>query len=89
MIERAACLRSVTSSDGTVLLDIEKGTLTTLNECGAFIWQAIERGESESQIVDSLRRETNASIEMLRNDVDEFLLSLEQSELITRRQDGR
>jgi len=75
-------LRSVVNADGAALLDTELGTLTTLNETGAFVWRAIERGESQEAIVKELARITGESIQTIESDVQHFLDDLADRKLI-------
>jgi hypothetical protein len=84
MIGPASHLRSVATEDGAAVLDTELGTLTTLNPTGAYIWKALERGESEEMIVAGLARETGVSANTVERDVHDFIASLEACRLIAR-----
>ena len=58
MSNRDPHLRSFANEDGTVILNTRLGTISTLNPTGAFIWQALKRGESLEAIAESLAQET-------------------------------
>jgi hypothetical protein len=83
VIDRLLHLRSSVSKDGAAVLDIERGTLTTLNETGAFVWHALERGESEESIVADLVRATGQPVEAIAGDVRVFLDDLTTQKLIS------
>lgn len=84
MAHDKAHLRTVANQDGAAILDTERGTISTLNRTGAYIWQALERGESEETVVAGLARETGASANTVERDVHDFLTSLEACRLIAR-----
>jgi hypothetical protein len=75
-------LRSVMNQDGAAILDTKLGTLTTLNETGAYIWQALERGEREEAIVMALTHATSESAKVIERDVRSFLVALAEQNLI-------
>jgi hypothetical protein len=64
---------TVSSRDGTAILDIERGTISTLNSTGAFAWERLERGETPETIIANLAREKGESIPIVECDVREFL----------------
>lgn len=66
-------LRSIWDSDGAVVLDIDRGTLTRLNSTGSYVWERLLRGESVSHIVLSLAGETNTDVTVVQRGVDAFL----------------
>jgi hypothetical protein len=74
-------LRSTGNQDGAAVLDIRRGTMTTLNPTGAFIWQGLERGETEDTIVSWLVVETGASVDMVARDVRDFVAALREQNI--------
>ena len=84
MTDHLTHLRSAVSKDGAALLDTDRGTLTTLNETGAFVWQKLERGESEDAIVADLTAATGESIEAVTSDVRGFIAELSAHGLTVR-----
>jgi Coenzyme PQQ synthesis protein D (PqqD) len=75
-------LQSVVDQDGAVILDIERGRISTLNPTGAFVWQGLQRGESLESIIANLARETGEPSLMVERDVREFLEDLKQKRLL-------
>ena len=74
-------LRSTGNQDGAAVLDIRRGTMTTLNATGAFIWQGLERGETEDTIVAKLAAETGASADVVARDVRDFVAELRKQNI--------
>ena len=78
-----AHLRTIVSQDGAAVLDTERGTISTLNTTGAYIWQALERGEREEEIVDQLARETGESPNAIHGDVKDLIASLRGQKVLS------
>lgn len=75
-------LRSIVNSDGAAVLDPMQGTLTTLNETGAYVWQALGRGDSEEAIVRALAEATGESAEVIAVDLRAFLTTLTEHKML-------
>jgi len=75
-------VRSTQSQDGTIVLDIERGRMLRLNLTGSLIFERLQRGQTESQIVDGISQEFRVSQDIAQTDVGEFLKSMEQAGLI-------
>jgi hypothetical protein len=75
-------LQSVVDQDGAVILDIERGLISTLNPTGAYVWQGLERGESLETIMANLARETGEESLRVERDVREFVEDLKQKRLL-------
>jgi hypothetical protein len=73
MSEIGARLHSIGDTDGTVILDVERNRLVTLNTTGSFIWGRLERGHSMGMIVEELSQATNADPLIVEDDVRAFL----------------
>jgi ABC-type transporter Mla subunit MlaD len=74
-------LRTIANQDGAVILNSAAGTITTLNSTGAFVWQALERGENQDAIVADLARETGEQVDTLERDVQKFIDALKNQHL--------
>jgi hypothetical protein len=83
MTHDKAHLRTIVNQDGAAVLDTERGTISTLNTTGAYIWQALERGEREEEIVDQLARETGESPNAIRGDVKDLIASLRGQKVLS------
>jgi ABC-type transporter Mla subunit MlaD len=75
-------LRTIANQDGAVILNSAAGTITTLNSTGAFVWQALERGENQDAIVADLARETGEQVDTLERDVRKFMDALKNQHLL-------
>jgi hypothetical protein len=75
-------LRTIANQDGAVILNSAAGTITTLNSTGAFVWQALERGENQDAIVADLARETGEQVDTLERDVQKFIDALKKQNLL-------
>jgi hypothetical protein len=82
MAHNNANLRTIVNQDGAAVLDTERGTISTLNTTGAYIWEALERGEREEQIVEGLARETSESPDVVRQDVSGFIAALHEQKIL-------
>ena len=77
-------LHAVIDQDGAAILDIDRGQITTLNATGAFVWQAIERGDAIESIVRTISRETGEPALTVEYDVRGFVQSLREKNLLRR-----
>jgi hypothetical protein len=75
-------LRTIVNQDGAAVLDTERGTISTFNTTGAYIWQALERGEREEEIVEGLAHETGESPDVIRQDVNDFIAALNEQRIL-------
>jgi hypothetical protein len=82
MAHDKAHLRTIANQDGAAVLDTQRGTISTLNTTGAYIWQALERGEREEVIVEGLARETGESPDAIRQDVNAFIKVLHEHRIL-------
>jgi hypothetical protein len=83
MVNGNAHLRTIVNEDGAAILDTQRGTISTLNTTGAYIWQALERGEREDAIVAGLARETDCSQEDIAQDVNDFIVALQERKILS------
>jgi Coenzyme PQQ synthesis protein D (PqqD) len=75
-------LRTVIDRDGGVILDIERGLISTLNPTGAYVWNGMQRGDSLETITVNLVRETGEEALIVERDVREFVEDLKQKSLL-------
>jgi hypothetical protein len=83
MVRPAAHLRSAIDQDGTVILDIERDTLATLNATGGYVWGRLQQGELVDDIVRELAADTNTEIAVVDHDVRVFIDQLMSKRLVT------
>lgn len=74
--------RVIVNQDGAAILDTKAGTISTINASGAYIWQALERGEDIESIAQGLARETGEPIEAVKTDMADFIESLKRQDLL-------
>jgi len=77
-----AHLRTIMNHDGAAILNSTTGTILTLNTTGAFVWQALERGEDPVTIALELARETGKQVETVERDVRQFVQALKDRQLL-------
>ena len=77
-------LQTVIDQDGGVILDIERGLISTLNSTGAYVWNGMQRGDSLETITANLARETGEDPLTVERDVHEFVKDLKQRSLLPR-----
>lgn len=81
-------IRSTINNDGGILLDVDSGIIYSLNPVGAKIWSSLqesERGLSFDELLDSLKRQFDASPQQLQSDLDVFLVTMETKGLVRKR----
>lgn len=82
MYKISDAVRSAHGQDGAVLFDLRTGRMLRLNSVGSMIFQRLEEGRAQSQIVEEISRDFNVCPTTVQKDVIEFLRSLEQLKLI-------
>lgn len=75
-------IRAIVNQDGAAILDAKAGRILTLNSSGAYIWQALERGEEIETIAEGLARETGEQIQIVRVDLADFIEVLKAQNLL-------
>lgn len=82
MYRVSATVRSTHNQDGAIVLDIERGRVLRLNVTASLIFERLQQGQAQSQIVDGIVQQFGMSREIVRADVTEFLKLLEQQGLV-------
>jgi hypothetical protein len=75
-------IRSTHTPDGGIVLDINEGRMFSLNSSGSVIFQFLENGLPEDQIVKELVRRFGIPVEVAKSDLDEFRQSLSNLTLL-------
>jgi len=81
-------IRTSFNQDGAVLMDIQGGSMLTLNPIGSIIWQQLSDGRSPEQIAEHLASEFGITREHALTDVSEFVQQLEAQHLIRPSESG-
>ena len=82
MFKVSDSVRSTHGQDGAIVLDVKQGQMFNLNLVGSRILELLEQGSSEAEIVDTVSREFTADVDMVRDDVKEFLATLKAYKLL-------
>jgi len=56
--------------------------IITLNQSGTILWQALQNGENEKDLIKTLLNEYDVSEEIAKKDVEEFLNTLKKANII-------
>jgi hypothetical protein len=75
-------VRSIINQDGGILLDIEHGTMISLNVSASQIWKKLQLNIPPDQIAREISVEFQISTETARHDVQEFIDNLQKHELL-------
>jgi Coenzyme PQQ synthesis protein D (PqqD) len=75
-------IRMTVTQGGEVLMDIQRGSMLTLNPAGTIMWQQLSDGCSPSQVADQLASKFAIPHEQASADVNEFLEQLQAQRLI-------
>ena len=82
MTSHGSHLRTVSNPDGAVILDTKLGKISTLNSTGAYVWEALHRGDDIGRIAANLAFETGQQVEALERDVRDFIATLKAQHLL-------
>lgn len=77
-------LRATHNQDGAIILAIHTGQVLRLNPTGSLVFQQLQNGSTESQIVKAISERFRLSLKDANDDVYQFLNALERLELIHR-----
>jgi hypothetical protein len=78
-------VRSTHGQDGAIVLDVQQGQMFNLNRVGSRMFELLETGSAEPEIVDAISQEFSVSREMVEDDVHEFIGTLKKNRLVTER----
>ena len=75
-------VRSTRTGDGGVLLDLRHGRILTLNAVGSDIFELLQQGYDQSQIVDTVSRRFGVPIQNVQADVLAFVQTLQRCDIL-------
>ena len=75
-------VRSMINRDGGILMDIEHGTMISLNVSASRVWKKLEQNIPQNQIIEEVSVEFDISPETARRDVQEFFDNLQKHSLL-------
>ena len=79
-ISRSARLSK--SSDGGILLDVERGLVFSLNPVGIRIVELLQDGNDAPRLANTISQEFRISQEIARKDIADFLTALQEQHLL-------
>lgn len=83
MLRLSEHVRAAHTQDGSVLLDVERGRMFSLNPTGSRVVELLKPGVDESEIAPLLAREFGIDFQTAAKDLAEFLSMLERHALVT------
>lgn len=75
-------VRAVFTEGGAVLQNTENGATYSINPTGAYIWRHFTEGATKDDVVNRVSAEFGVEREQVCRDVEEFLVELEQKDLL-------
>lgn len=75
-------VRQVSTSDGTVLLDVDRGRFYGLNPTGTVVWKGLSDGRTVDQIASDLAARFTAPLGRIRTDVTALVTQLRDRGLL-------
>jgi len=76
MVPFTETIRTLSSTDGGVVLDLRSGQMFRVNQLGARVLDLLVHGDSPAQIALKLSVEFQVALTEVQTDVDEFVESL-------------
>lgn len=74
-------LRTTVTPYGAVVFNMRSGELKPLNSTGAYVWQALQRGEAIDVIAVNLARDTGEELSVVQSGVAAFVAELQDNQL--------
>jgi hypothetical protein len=78
MFKVSGAIRSTSTEDGAVLLDIHRGRILGLNRMGSRVFKMLEGGVDQDQIAGEISNEFGVDAGRVRNDVLDFIRTLQE-----------
>lgn len=82
MFKVSGAVRSTTTEDGAVLLDIQHGRLLGLNRMGSRVFEMLQSGVDQNQIVGEISKDCGVDADQVRNDVLDFIRTLREHKVL-------
>jgi Coenzyme PQQ synthesis protein D (PqqD) len=82
-MKAAQHVRANVTTDGVVLLDVKEGSVYSANVVGARIWELLQSGRTQAEIVEQIAVEYSAPHATVETDLREFVHALRNRALVT------
>lgn len=88
MLTISPSIRLARSQDGGVVLDVNQGTMFSVNQVGARVIELLSEGPDLQSLSQAIGSEFHVSPESVRGDITEFLAVLRDEHLLVEPNDG-
>lgn len=82
MFKISGAIRSASTPDGAVLLDIQQGRMLSLNPMGSRVFEMLRGGLDEDQIADEISKDFGVDADYARTDVLDFIRTLQEHRVL-------
>lgn len=82
MFKISDAIRSTSTPDGAVLLDVQRGRMLRLNSMGSRVFAMLRRGLDENQIADEIGRDCGVDADYARIDILDFIRTLREQDVL-------
>lgn len=82
MFKISYAIRSTSTEDGAVLLDIHQGRIFGLNRMGSRVFEMLQSGLDQDQIADQISKDCGVDVDYARTDVLDFIKTLQQNNVL-------
>ncbi|MFY9801576.1 MAG: PqqD family protein [Candidatus Acidiferrales bacterium] len=82
MFKISGAIRSASTPDGAVLLDIQHGRILSLNGMGSRVFEMLRGGLDENQIADQISRDCGVDADYARIDILDFIRTLQEHQVL-------
>jgi len=82
MFKISGSIRSASTPDGAVLLDVQQGRILSLNSMGSRIFEMLRGGLDENQIADEISRDCGVASDYARIDILNFIRTLQEHKVL-------
>ncbi len=82
MFKISDAIRSASTEDGAILLDIHEGQILGLNKMGSRVFEMLQSGLDQEQIAGEISKDCGVDVNYVRSDVVDFIHKLENHRVL-------
>jgi Coenzyme PQQ synthesis protein D (PqqD) len=82
MFEISNAIRSTSTEDGAVILDLHHGRILGLNRMGSRIFEMLQSGLDQDQIAGEISKDCGVDVDYARADVLDFIKTLHEHDVL-------
>jgi hypothetical protein len=82
MFTISGTIRSASTPDGAVLLDVQQGRILSLNRMGSRVFEMLRGGLDENQIAGEISKDFGVDADYARTDVLDFIRTLREHNVL-------